>query len=302
MPIYKYQIEGGLNHMWKVDNVIETADSNNELIFNDKQKQKQKCILEMMRLLLKETKRRGIKIFAISGTLLGAKRNKGIIPYDDDGDFGFTMTEYIKLQDLAKTFSHPNYIFKEAIETGFRMVNRGDYISHIDLFAMGIDSDPNVIVHISPIIDNKPTFYIQHLFPKEWMDADCIETLEWCEFEDFKVPCPINAEKQLAHIYNPTCLTTYVPDTRNISGVDLHTILMYFESIGSKLFEAGARFNKYYIPDVLKPNDRRGYINLTLARIVSEILKVDLDQSDVARKRRIQTIIDDYLKYKGVLL
>jgi hypothetical protein len=70
-----YQIEGGLKHTWTTKNRIETANLNNELIFSAKQKEQQKCILEMMRLLVSLTKKHGIKIFAVSGTLLGAKRN-----------------------------------------------------------------------------------------------------------------------------------------------------------------------------------------------------------------------------------
>jgi hypothetical protein len=45
MPKYTYQIEGGLKHTWRVDNVIETANAKNELVFTDRQKKKQKCIL-----------------------------------------------------------------------------------------------------------------------------------------------------------------------------------------------------------------------------------------------------------------
>ena len=296
MPTYTYQIEGGLKHTWTVDNVIETANSKNELIFNEKDKRKQKCILEMMRLLLNETKRNNIKIFAISGTLLGAKRNHGLIAYDDDGDFGFTMTEYDKLLELTKTLSHPKYEITEAFDCGFRMRNKGKYISHIDLFAMGVDKDPGIIVHISPIMDKKPLFYIQYFFPKDWMEIDCIQTLEWCDFEDFQVPCPNNAEKQLAHIYSPNCLTTYVPDPRNVSGVDLHEFLHLVEPVANKLMEITGRFNES-IPSYLQPADRRGFFTCMLWRLASSGL-LSMDQSNEANNKRIRTIINDYLTYK----
>ena len=301
MPTYTYQIEGGLEHTWHVDNVIETANSKNELVFKTKHKRKQRCILEMMRLLLNETKRNDIKIFAISGTLLGAKRNHGIIPYDDDGDFGFTMTEYDKLLELTKTLSHPKYIFKEALDCGFRMENKYSYVSHLDLFAMGIDQDPTKIVHVAPIIDKKPVLYTQYLFPRDWMDYDCIKTLEWCYFEDFKVPCPTNAEKQLVHIYSPTCLTTYVPDKRNILGVDTHDILHFIEPIGLNIIEVCTRFNQH-LPYLLQPRDRRGYLTVALILIFMETAKINLDQSDSARSERIKQILSEYLQYKGILL
>ncbi len=300
MPTYTYKIEGGLQHTWQVDNVIETANENNELIFNDKHKRKQKCILEMMRLLMKEIKRHNIKIFAISGTLLGAKRNKGIIPYDDDGDFGFTMTEYDKLLELTKTFSHPTYKIYEAVDCGFRMKNKGTYISHIDLFAMGIDDEPDKILHISPVIDKKPTSYTQLLFPKDWMDIDCIDTLEWCDFEDFKIPCPSNSEKQLAHIYSPSCLTTYVPDKRNIMGIETHDVYNALEPIGIQI----GLLLHYFVkntPQMLKPKDRRGYLTVMIYRLLYGPL-VNLDQSPDVIIKQVQTIIDDYFKYKGVFI
>ncbi len=301
MPKYTYQIEGGLKHTWRVDNVIETANANNELIFTDRQKKKQKCILEMMRLLMNEVKQRDIKLFAISGTLLGAKRNKGLIPYDDDGDFGFTMTEYDKLLELSKSFSHPDYKLYDALDCGFRMTNKGSYIAHLDLFAMGIDEDPNKIVHISPILDRKPTFYTQYLFPKEWMDISCIDTVEWCIFEDFQIPCPNNSEQQLVHIYSPSCLTTFVPDKRNVSGIDTHEFLHYIEPVGCKMMELMERFNKI-IPKHLQPMNRRGYFTVLFSRMTLEAFNIDFEQSNDASKQRVQTIINDYFKYKGIFI
>ena len=301
MPKYTYQIEGGLKHTWRVDNVIETANAKNELVFTDRQKKKQKCILDMMRLLMNEIKQRDIKLFAISGTLLGAKRNKGLIPYDD-GDFGFTMTEYNKLKELSRSFSHPEYeIDNISGDIGFRMVNKGLYIAHLDLFAMGIDEDPDKIVHISPIMDDKPVFYTQYIFPKDWMDRSCIETLEWCDFEDFQIPCPTNAEEQLKHMYSPNCLTTFVPDKRNVSGLDTHEVLHYIEPIGCKTMELFEYLNQN-IPAQLQPKDRRGYFTVLFSRFAFEMTNIDFETSTAAKKQRIQRILDDYMKYKGILI
>jgi hypothetical protein len=301
MPKYTYQIEGGLKHTWRVDNVIETANAKNELVFTDRQKKKQKCILAMMRLLMNEIKQRDIKLFAISGTLLGAKRNKGLIPYDDDGDFGFTMTEYNKLKELSRSFSHPEYKLYAALDCGFRMVNKGSYIAHLDLFAMGIDEDQDKIVHISPIMDEKPTFYTQYIFPKDWMDISCIETLEWCDFEDFRIPCPTNAEEQLKHMYSPNCLTTFVPDKRNVSGLDTHEVLHYIEPIGCKTMELFEYLNQN-IPAQLQPKDRRGYFTVLFSRFAFEMTNIDFETSTAAKKQRMQRILDDYMKYKGILI
>lgn len=51
--------------------------------------------------LLEEIEEININPFIISGTLIGAKRHKGFIPWDDDIDFGITRKDYDRLYKYA---------------------------------------------------------------------------------------------------------------------------------------------------------------------------------------------------------
>lgn len=59
-------------------------------------------------------KKHNIEYFADGGTLLGAVRHKGFIPWDDDIDLVMTRNNYIKLLKVAKNeFHHPYFLQTE---------------------------------------------------------------------------------------------------------------------------------------------------------------------------------------------
>ena len=69
---------------------------------SEETKQLWRLELEMSDVLLEFCQRHNLKIFACYGTLIGAARHKGFIPWDDDIDFVMMREDYDKLLQLAK--------------------------------------------------------------------------------------------------------------------------------------------------------------------------------------------------------
>lgn len=68
--------------------------------------------LDLAQELLRVCEKHNLKIYAEFGTLLGAVRHKGFIPWDDDMDFSMLRSDYEKLCQIAPTeFSFP-YFFQ----------------------------------------------------------------------------------------------------------------------------------------------------------------------------------------------
>ncbi|ORU01420.1 phosphorylcholine transferase [Anaerovibrio sp. JC8] len=66
--------------------------------------------LDLLHELLQVCKRHNIKFFAFAGTLLGAIRHKGFIPWDDDMDICMDRENYKKLLHVADEFQEPYFL------------------------------------------------------------------------------------------------------------------------------------------------------------------------------------------------
>ncbi len=85
-----------------------------------------KQVQEIQRELIGEVKRIckkcGIHFNMVGGTMLGAIRHKGYIPWDDDADIGFLRAEYEKFREACKKeLNHDKYYMQDLRDTeGYR--------------------------------------------------------------------------------------------------------------------------------------------------------------------------------------
>ena len=80
----------------------------------------QSKIIELLRLFIDVCENNDLTYYALGGTLLGAVRHKGFIPWDDDIDLGMPRADYERFKQIANERFNGKYQFLSEDTPGYR--------------------------------------------------------------------------------------------------------------------------------------------------------------------------------------
>lgn len=127
----------------------------------------------------------GLTYFAIGGTLLGAVRHKGFIPWDDDVDVAMPRADYDRLVALAEQFPKPfvleQYQYNKEFQSYFAKLRSEEILLYETVTETG-DKRPGYLVDIMPL-DGTPDnpllrklYFIRVLFLRFLCGASNVNT------------------------------------------------------------------------------------------------------------------------------
>ena len=143
-----------------------------------------------------------LRYYLCGGTLIGAIRHKGYIPWDDDIDIMLPRTDYHKLINLLKAdnkyrslsmYNQPDYYypFAKVVDLDTELIEYDldikikDYGVYVDLFPLdGLPNSKNKIVaYYKKIMRARKAYYLaitSHYTPTNKLSISVVKLLAWC--------------------------------------------------------------------------------------------------------------------------
>jgi len=212
-------------------------------LVNEKQKQVWAVELDLFSKFAAVCGKYELKYYADAGTLLGAVRHKGFIPWDDDMDFVMFREDYDKLCDVwKKEFSHPYYFQSDRTNLG---IVRG-HIQIRNSCTTGI-----LLSEMKKKYKFNQGIFID-IFPIDYLPCASERKDYWRELYALKEKCKKYAETQLDTNYekiDPYCLD-YENCVKRYAGIKTSKIALLSYEINNKV---GNRFIKDYESSIYMP-------------------------------------------------
>ena len=227
MVYLKYNILGN-NKKIKIDeidhenkNVIMHDENHYEYKIGNYEQKIFKKLLHILKLWNEFTEEYRIEYWACAGTLLGAVRHSGFIPWDNDIDISIMLSDLKRVK--KKLDKHPVLRYYEC-EQGLQV-----YIKHENKNETGTDNgndnDNDSSFHFLDVFicdyynkvtvkycgflsrDGSPTWFMSDQFPNEHIYSNELYPLKRVAFEDTTIMVPNNQINVLYRTYSDKCLT-----------------------------------------------------------------------------------------------
>ena len=95
----------------------------------------QKVLLKQLEKFHEFCEKNGLKYFIIGGTLLGAVRHKGFIPWDDDIDVGMPRKDYERLISIKR----------ELFPVGYQLIVGTERREHVYLYSKSVNNNTTIV-------------------------------------------------------------------------------------------------------------------------------------------------------------
>ena len=189
--------------------VIQHDEKHYEYKVDGNKKKTFKQLLKIIKLWNELTKEAGIDYWACGGTLLGAVRHSGFIPWDNDIDISIMLSDLKKVKkNLDK---HPVLKYYESM-CGLRVYiseNEDDNETAVmDIFIC--DYYNKITINFcGPLSDQgEPTWWMSELFPNQQIYDNELYPLKNLAFEDTTVMVPNSPTNVLYRNFSDQCLST----------------------------------------------------------------------------------------------
>ena len=226
------------------DNVVKYNKSNYEYIIGKKEQDTFRQLLQLLNLWNEFTKKNNINYWACGGTLLGAIRHQGFIPWDNDIDVSIMLSDFEKVKkklDKHKTLSYIESPFglKLYIENKFPF---------IDIFICDYHDDSS-IKFCGIIIGGKSTWTYDKRFPNQHIYENELYPLQEVKFENTTIMVP-NSHKCLFRTFSKKCLTKCVISNHVKGHENLKNLSK--DETEMKIIKKICQFEeKYHIPKIM---------------------------------------------------
>ena len=175
------------------NNIVKRDGMHYDYIVGTKEQRIFKILLKILKLWNELAKECGVKYWACAGTLLGAVRHSGFIPWDNDIDISIMLPDLKKVKKILE--QHPTLMCCEC-ELGLQVRFRDIEFPFMDIFVCDY-YDKSTIKYCGFLSKRgEPTWFMDNFFPNEHIYSNELYPLKEVAFEDTTIMVP-NIEKNV---------------------------------------------------------------------------------------------------------